>query len=454
MFRAMGRINRLRFMNVGLSHAMSRSRSFSMYAGANVGLGLSRAEAQNRYKTNLFGTGYEEGQQTSIGCSRKGRMWSYRVADDIQEWILWCRHVGAKLLDDSISVDSIIENAISVEVVDERPDGVPITIEWPAALRLKSEERTIFDVDGEEVPFLNVDIELLHHDEQDPLQFAISTESNSVEYKIRFVGEEVEYVPLGDCTASLYIGGTERDLSDWFSEESPTVRFANTSWLRYNEFFKIPEGRHPSFDKEKIETWNWTNVDIKTESQYKRVKENNTTKLVRRDNSIQRHVISQLLDLEGAERYEVVMDDDDRGEAADIVAFRLHEHALEIHLFHCKFSSGAEPGQRIGDLYEVCGQAQKNLHWITSPRLLIEHLKSRAGDREDKYSVSRFERGDYPDLEHILNRVPSVEIRAVVSIVQPGLNAEEATEDQLDLIASTELYLQETYSVDLRVIAS
>lgn len=456
VFRSMGEVNRLRFLNVGLSHAMSRSRSFSMYTGANVGQGLSRAEAKNRYKTNLFGRGYEDGERTSIGCSRKGRMWSYRVAEDIQEWTQWCEHVGSKLLDDTISVEDILESAISVEVVDKRPDGVPLTIEWPSDLFLRSEERTLFKIDGEEATFLTVDLNLRHHDEDKPLQFTVSTESSSVNYEIRFSDEKVQYVPLNNRTASLQIGRSEHELSDWFNDHPPTIRFANTSWLRYNEYFKIPEGRRPSYDREDIEKWNWdgSGVDITQESQYKRVKQNGVSKLVKRSDSIQRHVIDKLLNASGDDRYDVVMDDDDKGEAADIVALRLSNRELYIHLLHCKFSSAKSSGRRIGDLYEVCGQAQKNLHWFTSPDMLFEHLKSRAGDRQDKYSVSRFERGDFSDLEQLQSKAPTVAIRAEVSIVQPGLDADNATEEQLDIIASTELYLRETYDVDFTVIAA
>jgi hypothetical protein len=41
-----------------------------------------------------------------------------------------------------------------------------------------------------------------------------------------------------------------------------------------------------------------------------------------------------------------------------------------------------------------------------------------------------------------------------VFIVQPGLDAEEASADQLDLIASTELFLREVADADFEVIGS
>jgi hypothetical protein len=41
-----------------------------------------------------------------------------------------------------------------------------------------------------------------------------------------------------------------------------------------------------------------------------------------------------------------------------------------------------------------------------------------------------------------------------IFIVQPGLSKGRAGEDQLALLAVTELYLQETYAIPLGVIAS
>lgn len=84
-----------------------------------------------------------------------------------------------------------------------------------------------------------------------------------------------------------------------------------------------------------------------------------------------------LVDL-AADDWGVLLDDDGPGEAADIVALHARDGVLAIRLLHCKYAGG-EPGARIGDLYEVCGQAQK------SPRRrnqdaqpLFDHLATSA----------------------------------------------------------------------------
>jgi hypothetical protein len=63
--------------------------------------------------------------------------------------------------------------------------------------------------------------------------------------------------------------------------------------------------------------------------------------------------------LAGEAVWEVVLDDDGTGEIADLVFLRRDGNRLEILLAHCKYSGGNAPGARVGDLYEVCGQAAK-----------------------------------------------------------------------------------------------
>ena len=99
VFRVLGGIQRLVVANLGLKAALNRAVRFTMYAGPDVRQGISDAQLQNRVASNLFGFGYEAGSRASVGCSQKGRIWSYRVAEDISEWTRWCAEIGDKLAD-------------------------------------------------------------------------------------------------------------------------------------------------------------------------------------------------------------------------------------------------------------------------------------------------------------------------------------------------------------------
>ncbi len=97
IYRVMANLARLVPTNIGVLDTRSRSRRFSMHVGADVSEGFPQAEAQTKTKTNIFATGYAEGDRVTIGASLKGRIWSHRAARTIPEWMAWCDHVGRKV---------------------------------------------------------------------------------------------------------------------------------------------------------------------------------------------------------------------------------------------------------------------------------------------------------------------------------------------------------------------
>jgi len=156
------------------------------------------------------------------------------------------------------------------------------------------------------------------------------------------------------------------------------------------------------------------------------------------------------------------MDDDGKGEVADVVAIRsvgepASPSGVEADLYHCKFSGAATPGRRVKDLYELCGQAQKSISWMSSPERQIDiftHLLRREASRLDAGLSSRCEVGDTDRLQTILDvsRLRPLTVR--VFIVQPGVSRANATRDQLELLSVTENHLMETYQLPFGVISS
>jgi hypothetical protein len=115
------------------------------------------------------------------------------------------------------------------------------------------------------------------------------------------------------------------------------------------------------------------------------------------------------------------------------------------------------PGQRVKDLYEVCGQAQKSIFWMSSPDKrtdLFTHLMRREARRRDVGARSRLEVGDGELLHTIREMSRLCPVSLKVFIVQPGVSKANATRDQLALMSVTDHYLTETYQLPFGVIAS
>jgi len=136
--------------------------------------------------------------------------------------------------------------------------------------------------------------------------------------------------------------------------------------------FRIDTSHRPPFDRDRIEPWDWQGVDLRKESQ-------TASKL---SDSIQYRVIKELLAQKP--EYIIVFDDDDTYEAADIVAMRDDDEFLHVDLYHCKYSHSLDPGARVADLYEVCGQAQRSIQWRHDVERLLRHLRYRDAQRMER----------------------------------------------------------------------
>jgi hypothetical protein len=170
--------------------------------------------------------------------------------------------------------------------------------------------------------------------------------------------------------------------------------------------------------------------------------------------SIQYRVLEKIKEESWPNKYDVVFDDDDTNEAADIVALRVAMDELVIHFFHCKYSKELKPGARVEDLYEVCGQAQRSVQWRAHVEHLLAHLIKRDVDRVKRINISRFERGSRKTVAKIKRQLPHLHVKSEVFVVQPGVSKEGISTKQLELLGATDTYLMETYQMCLNVIAS
>ena len=418
--------------------------------GSDIKEGLSRASVSNRKKSNLFSRGYEGGINVTIGASHNGRIWAHQIATDLSEWVEWCQHIGTKLLDDSISTEKILEHVIIPEVITDRPKLVPLIIEWPTHFLMRSDETVQVEVDGLSVPFYQAELAITSFSDTGPIQFCIRAADTQIDYEVVFNGDVVKYLPTTGSDVYLVASGHRETMTEWFQEEFPIITFEDTSKLEYNEIFRPKTDREP-YDASEIDGWDWSGITLTRESQYKAVKE--PPRLEFRRDSIQRYLIDKLL-AGYFVNYDIIFDDDDAGEIADVIALKAAGDNLLVHLFHCKYSKSIKAGARVSDFYEVCGQAQKSVYWRREIKKLFARLKLREMQRQGAYGLSRFEKGDLIKLDELRRRSRELYPEFHIYIVQPGLIVQEVDLPILDLLGATELYLRETFDAPLSVIAN
>jgi hypothetical protein len=135
-------------------------------------------------------------------------------------------------------------------------------------------------------------------------------------------------------------------------------------------------------------------------------------------------------------------------EAADFITLSREAERVVIGLYHCKASGEAVPGDRVDDLYEVCGQCIKCLAWVQNEPDLLQHIYKRT------LGASRFVRGDYKmvkaQFEHGQKRGFSYRI----VLVQPGITKAGLSKKMGEILAATRDYLVRSGVRDFHVLGS
>jgi hypothetical protein len=447
VFRVLAGINRLMLTNVGLDEQIGRQIRYTGRMGPDVGARLSDATLGTTTKAVLAGVGFERGEQTSVGAGKRGRVWS-NLRLRVNSYAEWCKRAGAKIDDEAIDPEEVLKGTLVPRLVMGRPDAVAVGVDWPTELLEHVESATIisFAVTIEE-HLTNVGIELRDYSATLPLVVRVFSDQREVFVRLNFIGEgaraDFEFVYEGVARATVR-RGRPYDLCEFFTEFPPTIWFSDGARLDGNMHTEL-RSHAPIFSSERLEVLDWSGIDITQESQREE----------RRSNSVQYRAIEIL---KRRNEYEMLLDDDGAGEAADIVGIRLDDpiapRLISVDLFHCKYSMGPAPGARIDDMYEVCGQAQRSVMWLNSKDRrtdLFAHLLKREARRIEAGRLTRIETGSREQLVQLreISRTCSVAFR--VFIVQPGLSKAQAAEHQLALLGVTEKFLSETYQVPLIV---
>ena len=438
VYRVLYPIKRRVPINVGLLDVVNRNRRFSMHVGADVLEGFGPSAAQ-KSKTNIFAYGYAGGSRVSIGASRKGRVWSYRVAHDLIDWVKWVESIGDLLTDDSISVDSVMEGFIIPKAVVERPTLVPLGIEWPHTLLASTREVRQVSFQGNSVPLLDLDLSIGEPQLDGPIAFKVISEMWDLTYEMTF-GEEGPIVSSRGPDAELHVPNGQASLAEFMTENGMIVYFEKEAVLTPDGYLLQPDRSRLRFDPGSLEVVDWTGVNIRKESQGQG----------RDVDSVQHRVIQQLA---SEADWEVIVDDDGAGEIADVVMLRRDNGLLHVVLAHCKFSRADNPGRRLDDLYVVCGQAMKSHKARSDIEHILQNLLRRESNRVLRGRTG-FVEGGAQELMSIMDEARFLDARVTVVLAQPGLSAAQLNVPLSELLGCTQLYLNEAYNSDFRVLCS
>lgn len=444
IFRSLDSIKRLVLQNIGLNKNKQGLR-YSMHTGTDINEQIPDIEAQRSIKSNIFGKGFEEGSATSLGCSYKGKIWAME-STTIYNWMLWCKNVGRKVLDDSIDTNTLLKSAMKSQILTKFPDLTILSIDWSSSLLIKNEHKINLIFSGIPENFINCELEVCEFQPKDDTKFCFKIVSDNHSSIITTTISNSRFSYNCNENIQIEIGKNTFNIQDFFEKYPPILFLSDTSYIESCYRYYLSEDYNYLFDKNSLQEWNWTGVDISIESQTRE----------KIPNSIQFYTIQEIKD-----SYDIIFDDDGSGEIADIIAIkRITENEIIIHLYHCKYCSKyngiAKPGARVDDVYQVAGQAQKSVKWLTANKigLLFDRLIFRENQHVEKYSQSRLDKGTLEELVYFKNIARFADIKYGVTIVQPAISKTMISEDQLLLLGSTSTYIEEISGIQLGVITS
>ncbi|MEV0467235.1 DEAD/DEAH box helicase family protein [Nocardia tengchongensis] len=431
-FRVFAGLDRLVPNNVGLLDARDRDKRFSLHVGSDVELALNEAERNHKTNTHIAGKAYDNGERVTIAAAVSGRFWAMQAAPSLADWRDWCRRQGTRLLDDSVDLRSLFREMIIPVAVNERPPYPLLAMEWPWEFYLGTGTSKHIQFADSSYLLTDVGFRVDDHSDDGPFRLSVVTPTWTIRYTAQFGPTGLHYQPVDDDAHVENSQGESVPLSEHFNKNKPTLFLSGDRLLTGDDRLLEPRTDLAPFDRSRLQVidWHGGGVDITVESQGRD----------RKPESIQAFMSRHL---RSTQAFDILVDDDRSGEAADLVGVRIDRDDLLITLVHCKYSSDPIPGHRLADLYEVCGQAMRGARWREQgAEPLFAHLERRTRHYQNRTGQSPFETGDRETLFRIREKAPRLFPRVTTVVVQPGLSAAESSDEQLRLLAGAESYVR------------
>lgn len=441
--RVLNNIENAEAFSVGMRNRMQgSSESYRIMAGPQADRAIKPTDGRMYHRGHAMFRGRQDGNDVTVGFSSASKVWSNTYLQ-IPHLLKWCNQIALKLANEGITKTNsnwdLLPMAVRITTLPTQP---AISVDWSEQIYLKPPAMLGADTDSTEyASLLDCDISVDRVQEPGTIRFRVVF--GDTEWPFEFA--------LGPRPTITSVGWDEDHgpMIEWEEEEIslaellrialPTFYFPDFSSLTGSDYLRA-DTAGMFFKPERIESidWHGNKVDIQSE------RRNPRAGLI----SIHTYLKDQL----SKEAHTVVVYDDDTGEVADFVIIDDSDREVRFTFYHAKASGGANPGQRVADVYEVCGQAVKSIRWTLSPTVLVERLLSRSRGREDERMVV----GEREGLKVILEAVQKKKVSYEIVIVQPGISQARMTPDNISLpLASADFFITESGNFEnLRVLGS
>ena len=417
--------------------------SFTSYFGPNVTEGLASIEKAESSLNNIAWLVYENGERVLWGgTQRRGKIWQHK-SGTISEWINWTATTWAKVTSEDQLESNITKDFLRPERMLKPHGSYPLSVQWGEQAQMRLNDRQFVLLGSTEYPLFMVDLAIDSVAADGSIVIGITTAGASSQYRLSISeslsgGYRHEHVK-GPIVR--FHRGTDQPIpiEEYLQKDPFIIRYADGTYS-YNCYHIPAKLNAGTFDKTKLEAWDWSGIPLNKESMHKAIDRA----------TIQYRTYENLRD-----QFDLVFNDDGCGEAADLLCLRDgDESTVHLCLIHCKGAHEGRVSQDIRNFYTLCGQAQKSITAKHAGMPRLYHDLKRRHEAWANESASRFLKGDMKLLVYFKEKARRAKLEFEIILVQPGASLKTVTDDSLRLLATTELYLSKTTQAQFRVILS
>lgn len=440
--RVLSGLTKVECFSVGMKNRLhsAKQESYRILAGHGAHQAIRKSDGRLFHQGHVFCTANDEAQRRiTIGYSSGSKIWSSGKGS-IPQLIQWCAGLSRKIVSTT--------SQISAPGLDFLEVGVPLAnlptnvfaVDWDPMVY---EESLEVEVDGLPDTILLADVSLrIDRTRSSSNTLHVVLENEDQEWNFAFqVNRSNFFTQLDGPTITVLDAGDRLPLADYLNEYPLYFYCTDFAKIHGDEFFPSST-KGELFDRNLISTISWETEGVNPEREFWKQGQATGGKF-----SIHGYLEKTLND----QNNKVVLYDHRSGELADFLTISERSSVITISLYHCKGAGSSKAGDRVGDVYEVCGQVVKSFNLALDEKLLLKHVRRRVNKGKVR---SRFIQGSISEIERIFRESAGKRMEYKFVIVQPGVSKSKAGDDSLSVLAAANEFVHSLGASDVVVMGS
>lgn len=426
------------FFNIGMKNRSPNpnNESYRISAGPSPTGAIDETVGRLNHRGHVYGKAKHNGKEVTFGYSSASKVWS-NTESGIPDLIKWCESLAKRIMSDSplpkiMGLDLL---PCGKEVTVFPASSAVIAVGWHPEVYRKHLTVVRSNGDGNDIACEITALDMrIDRAATDASGVRVVIDWDGWEYPIQFSLAGCPQFAAADPAKPepmLKRGFSRESLLDFLNDHPLNFYLSDFSRVNGVEHFDS-DLKHDPFNPDDIIVIDWVAAGVVITEECG-------------PNSIQEYLKTYLMTPD----HEVVLHDHGSGEIADFVTVGIANDTVVVKLIHVKGSGGDAPGNRVGDVYEVCGQVVKSLVWLRSGQTLLEKIRLR------RKAGSVWIQGDDARFEHLLKRgIEELGFDFHIGLVQPGISKSIMEPKLGEVIAAARTHIRSCASASIIVCGS